>query len=106
MNVLERLAIWQHPDLKDRLQWYRQVADNRRPAKFRIARAIPVDCSLVDASEEELWAELEAKTPVFLDLWGRIRQGTCDLPASLEPRPNLLDLCRELTQRMLRHCTF
>jgi putative pyruvate formate lyase activating enzyme len=106
MNVLERLAIWQHPDLKDRLQWYRQVADNRRPAKFRIARAIPVDCSPAEASEEELWAELEAKTPVFLDLWGHIRQGTCDLPDRPDPQPNLLDLCRELTQRMLRRCTF
>jgi len=105
-EAFERLAIWQDSDLRDRLTWYRQVAANRKPAKFRIACHVPVDVSLAEAGEEALWEALEAATPAFLELWGRIRRGEGSLPAGPAPRPNLLELCRELTQRMLRHCTF
>jgi uncharacterized Fe-S radical SAM superfamily protein PflX len=106
MNNFEKLWIWQEEDLWGQLAWYRQVATNRMPAKFRIAQHIPVEVSLVDASEDVLWAALEEKTPAFLDLWDLIRFGIRDLPASPPPKPNLVDLCQELSQRMLRHCNF
>jgi putative pyruvate formate lyase activating enzyme len=105
-DALQRLWIWQEPGLSDRLSWYRQVAANHMPAKFRIARHIPVELSLADAPEETLWEALDAKTPLFLDLWHRIRSGQAELPAAPPPQPNLVDLCRELSQRMLRHCNF
>ena len=105
MSDLSSLRIWREPDLKGLMSWYRAVADNRRPAKFRIARHIPVAVAL-NAPEEQLWAELDAKTPVFLDLWRRIRSSEADLPADLKPTPNLIDLCRELSYRMLAHCNF
>ncbi len=106
MGDLERLWIWQEADLSGQLSWYRQVSTNQMPAKFRIARHIPVDVSLEDASEAALWEALEAQTPAFLDLWDRIRHGISTLPASAKPYPNLVDLCRELSQRMLHHCNF
>jgi putative pyruvate formate lyase activating enzyme len=105
-DEFERLSIWQEADLHEALSWYRQVSTNRMPAKFRIAQHVPVGISLEHASEAGLWDTLEAKTPEFLDLWGRIRSGVADLPAAPKPQPNLVDLCRELTQRMLRHCSF
>lgn len=67
MGDLSSLPIWREPDLEGRMPWYRAVADNRRPAKFRIARYIPVEAAL-DAPEEALWRELDAKTPLFLEL--------------------------------------
>ena len=106
MDEFDSLWIWQDADLRGQLAWYRQVATNQMPAKFRIAQQIPVEVSLADASEATLWEALDAKTPSFLDLWDRIRRGISDLPASSKPQPNLVDLCRELTQRMLRHCNF
>jgi putative pyruvate formate lyase activating enzyme len=106
MDAFDRLPIWQEEDLRGRLAWYRAVATNRKPAKFRIAQHVPVEVTLEDAPEATLWEVLEAKTPVFLDLWARIREGRAELPAGPKPTPNLLDLCRELTQRMLRHCNF
>ncbi|MCI0655554.1 MAG: pyruvate formate lyase activating enzyme, partial [Acidobacteria bacterium] len=106
MGGLDGLWVWAEDDLRRKLMWYRQVSANRMPAKFRIAAHIPVEVSLGEASEEALWGELEAKTPVFLDLWDRIRRGIDDLPASPRPRPNLVDLCRELSIRMLTHCNF
>jgi putative pyruvate formate lyase activating enzyme len=105
MNELGSLGIWREPDLKGLMPWYRAVADNRRPAKFRIAAHVPVAVAL-DAPEEALWAELDAKTPVFLVLWRRIHGGEEDLPSGLKPAPNLVDLCRELAYRMLAHCNF
>jgi putative pyruvate formate lyase activating enzyme len=106
MDDLGSLRIWHEADLCGQLSWYRRVSDNRAPAKFRIARHIPVEISLEDAPEAALWETLEAKTPAFLDLWERIRRGSADLPTSPRPRPDLVDLCRELTRRMLRHCNF
>jgi putative pyruvate formate lyase activating enzyme len=106
MGAFENLSVWNEPDLLGQLSWYRQVAENRVPAKFRIARHIPVGISIADAHEEALWKELEEKTPAFLDLWDAIRRGKQALPASPAPQPNLLDLCCDLAQRMLTHCNF
>ncbi|MER3421709.1 MAG: hypothetical protein C4290_14795, partial [Chloroflexota bacterium] len=79
-DELEGLAIWREPDLQGRLSWYRAVAANRMPAKFRIARHIPVVLPANDAPEEAWWAELEARTATFLELWRRIRAGEERLP--------------------------
>jgi uncharacterized Fe-S radical SAM superfamily protein PflX len=81
------LWIWQEADLGGQLSWYRQVALNEKPAKFRIAQHIPVELALEAAAEETLWDTLDAKTPVFLDLWERIRRGLSELPTSAKPRP-------------------
>ena len=106
IDDFENLWIWQEADLHGQLAWYRQVATNRMPAKFRIAREIPVEIPLEVAPEAALWERLDELTPKFLDLWDRVRRGVSDLAASATPHPNLVDLCRELTQRMLRHCNF
>ncbi len=103
---LAGLSFWQEAELCGQLPWYPQVTTNRMPAKFRIARHIPVEVCLETAAEELLWEAVEEKTPAFLGLWDRIRQGISTLPASPPPQPNLVDLCRELSQRMLRHCNF
>lgn len=106
MSEFDTLWIWQEENLRGRLCWYRQVATNRMPAKFRIAQSIPVTLSLQEESEETLWNTLEEKTAHFLALWDQCRRGVGNsFPASI-PHPNLLDLCCELSQRMLRRCDF
>jgi putative pyruvate formate lyase activating enzyme len=87
------------------MPWYRAVADNRAPAKFRIASRVPVAVPL-DAPEEQLWAELDAKMPVFLDLWNSVRGGGVEFPTGPNAAVNLVDLARELAYRMLAHCNF
>jgi len=101
----DRLWVWDDPALAASLRWYRQVATNRRPAKFRIVVTIPVALDLAEASEAARWDELDRLTPVFLERWRAIRAGA----EPLEPRPagsSLLDLCAELARRMLGHCDF
>ncbi len=105
MDDFDRLWIWDDPATAAALGWYRAVAANRMPAKFRIARTVPVAVPLAESSEAELWEELDRLTPVFL---GR-RHGIRSADAGLGPPSagaSLLDLCRELTRRMLTHCNF
>ena len=104
MGQLSRLSIWDDPAIRNALSWYLDVAENRRPAKFRIAATIGTDLDLTSNSEDDLWVELDRLTPIFLQRWVAVRGGAA-LPARVDG-PSLLDLCRELAYRMLRHCNF
>src|SRR5437899_12833380 len=104
MSQLDRLKIWEDAAIRDALAWYLAVADNRRPAKFRIAATVPMNFDPAAASEDVLWAELDRLTQNFLARWEAIRAGAA-LPEPADG-PSLLELCRELAYRMLAHCNF
>jgi putative pyruvate formate lyase activating enzyme len=101
---LAKLRIWDDPATRGALSWYLDVAENRRPAKFRIATTVATQLDPAASSEGALWAELDRLTPIFLARWQAIRTGA-PLPPPAEG-PSLLELCRELTYRMLAHCNF
>jgi len=103
MRDFDRLWVWDDPGLAARLSWYRAVAADRRPAKLRIARAVPAAVRL-DAPEDALWAELGRLTPEFLERWRQVRDG--GPPPPLVSGPSLLGLCRTLARRMLGHCNY
>jgi putative pyruvate formate lyase activating enzyme len=104
MSEFDRLRVWSEPATWRRLGWYREVAANRRPAKFRIAATIPLELAL-DAAETDLWVELERLTPIFLERWHELRHESVPLGPRAEG-PSLLELCRALAFRMLGHCNF
>src|SRR5262245_12819915 len=104
MNDLGRLRVWKDSTIRGALSWYLDVAENRFPAKFRIAATLGTDIDLATSSEEALWAELDRLTPVFVERWQAIRGGAL-LPEAAEG-PSLVELCRELVYRMLAHCNF
>lgn len=104
MSDLGTLRVWHDPAIWAALTWYLDVAENRRPAKFRIAATLATELDPRESSEEVLWAELDRLTPIFLSRWGTIRAGAPLLPPAEEP--SLLELCRELAYRMLTHCNF
>ena len=103
MSDLDSLRIWDDPRVRSALSWYLDVAENRRPAKFRIAATIATRLNLSESSEDALWAELDRLTPIFLERWQAIRAGA-PLPAT--ESPSLLEIARELAYRMLSHCNF
>jgi putative pyruvate formate lyase activating enzyme len=88
MSDLARLRIWDDPAIRHSLSWYLDVAENRRPAKFRIAATLATHIDAAAASENALWAELDRLTPIFVRRWRAIRAGA-SLPATTEG-PNLL----------------
>jgi len=105
MSDLSHLKIWDDPAIRDALSWYLDVAENRRPAKFRIAATLATQIDPVASSENALWAELDRLTPIFVRRWQAIRAGAA-LPAATADGPSLLEVCRELAYRMLAHCNF
>jgi putative pyruvate formate lyase activating enzyme len=104
MNGLAELGIWSDRAVRDALSWYLAVAENRRPAKFRIAATIATELDLSTSREDALWSELERLTEILLERRQAIRDGA-PLPPPVGG-PSLLDLCRALAWRMLAHCNF
>jgi putative pyruvate formate lyase activating enzyme len=104
MRDLAQLSVWQDPAIRNALSWYLEVAENRHPAKFRIAATVATQLDLEASSEDALWAELDRLTSIFLARWQAIGAGAPLPPAA--PEPSLLELCRELVYRMLKHCNF
>jgi len=104
VSDLGSLSVWQDSAIRGALSWYLAVAENQHPAKYRIAATLATDIDPATSSEEALWAELDRLTPTFLARWRTISAGA-SLPEVAEG-PSLLELCRELTYRMLAHCNF
>ena len=104
MGQLERLSVWDDQGIRDALAWYLEVAENRRPAKFRIAATVPCALDPAESAEADLWSELDRLTPIFADRWAAIRE-SAPLPPAVAGA-SLLELCRELAYRMLAHCNF
>ncbi len=59
MSDLAKLRIWDDPAIRGALSWYLDVAENRHPAKFRIAATIATRLDPAASSEDALWAELD-----------------------------------------------
>ena len=105
MGDFAELPVWRETATVRALSWYLDVAENRMPAKFRIAATIATAVNLDEAPEETLWRELDRLTPIFWACWRSIRDDGASLGAHADG-PNLLDLCRTLAWRMLGHCNF
>ena len=54
MGDLAKLKIWDDPAIGDALSWYLDVAENRRPAKFRIAATVATQLDPQACSEDAL----------------------------------------------------
>ena len=55
MKSFDQLWVWDDPAIAESLGWYLDVAENRMPAKFRLARTVPVAITVDQATEEALW---------------------------------------------------
>lgn len=89
----------------DTLPWYRQVATNDRPAKYLIARRVPVGVDL-DADADALWDAHVDATERLLDRRRAIDDGQLTIDALAPAEPSLMDLSVELVDRMLSDCVF
>lgn len=103
---LVHLAAREYDEMHRRLSWYERVSKDLRPAKYRIAKRIPCDIDLDDASDEALWKEHERLGAEARSLLSEIDSGSRDI-ADLSPaRASFLDLKARLLGRMIRRCTF
>src|SRR5262249_34806979 len=97
MSDLAMVRIWDDPAIRGALSWYLDVAENRRPGKFRIAATVATQLDPAASSEDALWAEFDRLTPIFLARWQAIRGRAViagdgwALPAGAVPRACLPD---------------
>ena len=82
MSDLDRLRIWDDPAIRGALAWYLDVAENRRPAKFRIAATVATQLDPATSSEDALWVELNRLTSIFVARWQAIQAGGRHRPAA------------------------
>lgn len=101
---LSSFRIWDR--VGDRLPWYLAVAEDRKPAKYLIARRVRSNLDPRTASLQELWTEHGRAEARFLKVWEGVRRNNVRWSDLEEADPSLLDLAGELVGRMLRCCTF
>jgi hypothetical protein len=65
MGDLAKLTVWDDPSIRSALSWYLDVAENRRPAKFRIAATVATQLDLTASSEDALWVNSTASRQFF-----------------------------------------
>ncbi|MEM2528446.1 MAG: radical SAM protein [Ignisphaera sp.] len=107
----DAIAALNNETLRRVLKWYYSVFVDDYPAKFHIAKAVPLpkDAKLVD-DIETLWGIHNELTKYFTSLWNEVKKsgikfdefkkmyGTADT--------SLLDLDIEIAMRILRMCRF
>jgi putative pyruvate formate lyase activating enzyme len=90
----DALLAFEDEGVKKALGRYVEVSTNRKPAKFLMAKAIPISVELA-ASEEELWKEHDSRIKEFVNAEKELSANT-----------SLLDLKLELARRILSSCHF
>lgn len=100
------LKIWSDNELKSKLNWYYQVAMNRKPAKYLIARRVECKIDLELSSIDDLWDHHKELSDQFFELWHRMKTDEIDIFDLPKPSKSLMDLNVELVNRMLRSCNF
>jgi putative pyruvate formate lyase activating enzyme len=102
----DAVAVWDDPEVRRRLSWYRQVMTGKLPAKFMLCKGIQAEETMFEASEEELWTEHVRLSEKLSDLSLNLESRSLDHWNLRVCHPNLLDLKCELANRMLEHCDF
>lgn len=96
---------WGDPEVVRRLSRYRDIIDQKRTAKYLIAKTQPCEINL-DSSSEELWKAHKDDSQKFTKLVEKVDSGDAvpGLVSNLER--NFLNLKIELAHRILADCHF
>jgi uncharacterized Fe-S radical SAM superfamily protein PflX len=71
----DAVSVWEDPEVRRRLSWYRQVMTGKFPAKFILCRKIATPLSPSEVSEEELWIEHHRLSKELSDLIVNLAKG-------------------------------
>ena len=106
----DAVAVWRDPEVRRRLSWYYSVMKDVKPAKFLIARSIPVDAPKSELSRigiEKLWRLHDEASRAFMEEWERVRSAErVDVERYRRARAEVsfLDVKRELAWRLASPC--
>ncbi|MEM1553943.1 MAG: pyruvate formate lyase-activating protein, partial [Thermoproteota archaeon] len=109
MWVLRRdaVTVWDNEEVRRRLSWYRDVMTDAKPAKFLIAKSIPVNkpsSELEEMSEEELWKLHDNLGLKFKEIYESVKNGKS--VKLVDAEPSFLDVKIKLSEKIIEHCEF
>ena len=100
----------ENPIFKKALSWYFSVMNDRKPAKFLIAKRIQSPENPAKLDEESLWDLHKELSKEFESLLREVRKEDISLSTFMakfhEFSPSFLDVKIELTKRILSRCRF
>jgi len=103
-------AVWNSEKVKRKLKWYSSVMVNSSPAKFMIAKKVPIDTDPRSMETlEELWEVHNSARTNFLKMLDEARSGRLTLSEWMKlpaPQHSFLDLKIELAKRIVTKCRF
>lgn len=103
----DAVSVWESEAVRQRLRRYHEVMNDRAHARFRIARQVPVDKDVGSMDEGALWDLHKKVRSVFGRTMGEFdERGEGHVPLGVDPRPNFVDLKKEIAYRMIRKCRF
>lgn len=102
----DAISVWLDPTVRDRLQHYYSVMRNERPARFLVAKVIPVDIDsdIRDISLEELWKIHERVKGEFSKIYCSAIDSTAELERREKPPFSYLDLKIAIAYRLMSPC--
>jgi putative pyruvate formate lyase activating enzyme len=102
----DAISVWSHPEVKERLSWYYRVMRNEMPAKFQIAKRVPVEADLFsqDLSLRDLWNLHEESSRIFRDYFVAVKKGEINIERLERPKHSYLDVKVAIAYRLMSPC--
>jgi len=102
----DAISVWSDPIVGERLSWYYSVMRNEKPAKFLVAKRVPVETDPFspDLSLEELWRLHEKASHVFSDYLAAIKNGELNLEKLEKPKYSYLDVKVSIAYKLMSPC--
>lgn len=103
MFRLTPLSIWENKDVRQKLDWYYTVMNDKKPAKFLVCMSMPSTIRLQSSSLDQLWSEHQRLALIFRVEYAKIRRAKNGEELQMEEE-SFLDLKVELAKRILNSC--
>lgn len=97
--------VWKDPEVVKRLSRYRKIIDDKRWAKYLLAKDIPISGDL-SRTTEELWTSHRPHSKEFSKYIEKVDSGDDRQPQHNQSTLTFLDLKIELANRILSNCHF
>ncbi|QOR94856.1 radical SAM protein [Thermosphaera chiliense] len=102
----DAILVWDDQEVRERLSWYYSVMRDLKPAKFLIAKRIPVDENPYndELSIDDLWRIHDKASVEFKRILQEVRSGGVGLEDLVKPSFSLLDVKVALAYRLYSPC--
>jgi len=102
----DAILVWDEQEVRERLSWYYSVMRDLKPAKFLIAKRIPVDENPYsdELSIDDLWRMHDKAVVEFKRILQEVRDGSAGLENFSKPLFSLLDVKVALACRLYSPC--